>query len=159
MAVAMHSSPVEGAERPLDTITIPQDAWTEFYGLDEAEEVPCTSLRKFLIHLYSSSTTGIFAGPLGTRPGAKGVSLLVEGPRCEDGLHHHIAYLVLHSEVSALTPAEKVAFQQKLKEVKIRRKVANTLTASYGREVEAYDIAIDDGATARILSLLGLTSG
>ena len=84
------------------------DLW-ELWLLDEAEEVPCTSIRTFLHYLCSKGTTHCEinqASPLlGTGGGS--VDIRLTGPVADDERNHFLQYRLTPANVGQLGEEEK----------------------------------------------------
>ena len=82
-----------------------RDLW-ELWLLDEAEEVPCRSIRTFLYYLCSEGTTHCQinkASPLATGS----VDIRLRGPLADDERNHLLHYRLTHGNVGRLKEAEK----------------------------------------------------
>ena len=84
------------------------DLW-ELWLLDEAEEVPCKSIRTFLNYLCSKGTTHCEinqASPLlGTGGGS--VDVRLRGPVADDERNHFVRYRLTPANVGELRETEK----------------------------------------------------
>ncbi len=85
------------------------DLWT-FHLTDEAREVRCNGQRTFLRYLCSRGTFRAIL--LDANPTKGQVTVLLEGPKCDDGHRTYLRYLlaaqVVHDEVPfGLTNDEK----------------------------------------------------
>jgi hypothetical protein len=91
------------------------DLW-ELWLLDEAQEIPCTSIRTFLNYLCSKGTTHCEinqASPLlGTGGGSVDVRLM--GPLADDERNHFVRYRLTPANVGQLREAEKDLLVSKL---------------------------------------------
>ena len=80
----------------------------ELWLLDEAEEVPCKSIRTFLNYLCSKGTTHCEinqASPLATGGGS--VDVRLRGPLADDERNHFVRYRLTPANVGELGEAEK----------------------------------------------------
>jgi hypothetical protein len=89
-----------------------QDLW-ELWLLDEAEEVPCGSIRTFLHYLCSKGTK--HGEILNTSPLATGyVDIRLRGPLADDERNHLLRYRLTRGNVGRLEEAEKDLLVRKL---------------------------------------------
>ena len=110
------------------------DLW-ELWLLDEAEEVPCGSIRTFLYYLCSEGTTHCQinkASPLATGS----VDIRLRGPLADDERNHLLHYRLTHGNVGRLKEAEKDLLVSGLmkhccltEDNKLKQKVGQALTA------------------------------
>jgi hypothetical protein len=86
------------------------DLW-ELWLLDEAEEVPCGSVRTFLNYLCSKGTTHCEinqeASPLYATGGGGSVDIRLMGPIADDERNHYLRYRLTRGNVGELREAEK----------------------------------------------------
>jgi hypothetical protein len=88
------------------------DLW-ELWLLDEAEEVPCGSIRTFLHYLCSEGTK--HCEILNTSPLATGsVGVVLTGPLADDERNHLLRYRFTRGNVGRLEEAEKDLLVSKL---------------------------------------------
>ena len=88
------------------------DLW-ELWLLDEAEEVPCGSIRTFLHYLCSEGTT--HCEILNTSPLATGsVDIRLTGPLADDERNHLLRYRLTRGNVGRLKEEEKDLLVRKL---------------------------------------------
>jgi hypothetical protein len=81
------------------------DLW-ELWPLDEAEEVPCGSIRTFLHYLCSKGTTHCEIHQ--ARPLATGsVDITLTGPLADDERNHFLRYRLTRDNVGRLREPEK----------------------------------------------------
>jgi hypothetical protein len=89
-----------------------RDLW-ELWLLDEAEEVPCGSIRTFLNYLCSESTKHceiLKASPLATGF----VDITLSGPLADDERNHLLRYRLTRGNVGRLKEEEKDLLVRKL---------------------------------------------
>jgi hypothetical protein len=85
----------------------------DLWLLDEAEEVPCGSIRTFLHYLCSEGTTHceiLNAGPLATGS----VDIRLRGPLADDERNHLLRYPLTPGDVGKLKEEEKDLLVRKL---------------------------------------------
>jgi hypothetical protein len=81
------------------------DLW-KYWLLDEAEEIPCTSIRTFFHYLCSKGTTHCEinqASPLATGS----VDVMLSGPLADDERNHFLRYRLTRDNLGELREAEK----------------------------------------------------
>ena len=78
----------------------------DLWLLDEAEEVPCGSIRTFLNYLLSAGTK--HCEVINTSPLAIGfVDITLRGPLADDGRNHFLSYRLTRGQVATLTQVQR----------------------------------------------------
>lgn len=90
------------------------DLWG-LWLLDEAEEVPCGSIRTFLYYLCSKGTKHCEILNAGV-PTTDSVDIRLIGPLADDERSHFLRYRLTHGNVGRLKEAEKNLLARKLTE-------------------------------------------
>jgi hypothetical protein len=85
----------------------------DLWLLDEAEDVPCGSIRTFLYYLCSEGTKRCEILNAGA-PATDSVDISLTGPLADDERNHLLRYKLTRSEVGGLEEAEKDLLVSKL---------------------------------------------
>ncbi len=79
--------------------------WWSFYDLDHGREVPCENVGRFLAFLHSPGTRNVNMGFLNPSKGT--VTMVVFGPRADDGEFVNLRYVLSAKEVRGFSEEDK----------------------------------------------------
>lgn len=95
----------------LPGITEPPDIW-DYYLRFEGGEVPCESLQRFLLLLWSPSTRKIEAAETNTMRGE--ALVYIEGPMCQDFGPLYARYRLTRGDFAGMSVEEKKALGRRV---------------------------------------------